>query len=115
MVTESQGIYAWRYAHTITSLPEPPETWLYSEVDLSKQKHQLFWQNKLIRVVRNNGALPHVWVVDELVYDRAKTHTRNANTLPCCTSTGVTNDAGTLRCIECGEEVDVEVYKQVVC
>lgn len=117
MPSENVGNLARQHAQTILLLPEPPETFEFSDVPLSRSELRLFSLNNLIEKdetkTRYNSDT-HRWRVREKPYQHAKAHLDERQTFPCCGSTGVTNDDGTLRCIDCGARITREAYREVM-
>lgn len=103
---------AYRHAHDLFELPEPPETFTYKESDLSYSQLTLFRMNGLIQ--KESDERPIDWQVAPFAYEQAKSHVDNSDVFPCCNTTrGITNDDGTLRCINCGAKVPREMYRKL--
>lgn len=114
MPSENIANLSWRHANKLVSLPEPPTTFVFAETDLTRGELKQFVSNNLLDKAAQNGRQPCEWVVRREVYERALDHVTHTETFPCCGSTGVTNDAGTLRCIDCGEPVTTEAVNRVL-
>lgn len=114
MPSENVSNLAWRHAFVLVALPEPPETFSFDQTDLDRSQLTLFQQNNLIEKA-SDGTRPHDWRVSSKAYEKATEYADQADTFPCCNeSRGVTNDAGQLRCIECGAPVSSEVFHRVI-
>lgn len=98
------------HASEIAELPPPDEEWTIAadNVDIDKpslcslRKRGVVYKTKRGNVANDE---PHYWSVDGDAYDYATDIVDKPGRLPCCGATGITNDGGTIKCIDCGEKV----------
>lgn len=104
---------------SIASLPEPGEEWRWCEVDLPRGLLSRLNQKGVINQTMSkfdpeNDERGGLYTVDKTCYEVATEKAEYSSTLPCCTSTGFTNDGGTLRCKRCGQSHDRETIREVL-
>lgn len=107
--------YARVYASDIAGLPGPDETWQFGEVDIDRGLLQSLHKRGMIRTVEHPpGDRPKSYTVRQDLYEQALDFDARQDGFDCCGGTGITNDAGTLRCGDCGESVTREEIEEVL-
>lgn len=101
-----------QHADAIATLPDPPETFLFRDTDLSHSQMQKLRRYDIIEDVDRDGRL-FEWEAQAEALEYARTWAGNGTTLPCCGASSVTNDGGTMRCKECGEEASEEALDRI--
>lgn len=114
MPSENKSKIVRSYAFTIAQLPEPPETFLKKETDLSHSNHAQFRENGIIEKTPPTQDRPYTWQVPKRIWNEATSYVQNTDTLPCChRGRGVTNKDGEMVCQECGETVTLSELRKV--
>ena len=118
MVTSNPSKVMWKNRFLIAELPEPPETFTYSEIDeLNRSKLYKFRTSNVIEIAEHRRAegKPHTYRVNEQIYDEAVERVEENEALPCCNrSLGVVNEGGDLVCKRCESEVPRHIFERVM-
>lgn len=101
-------------AYMIASLPPPAVEWKLSEVDLEHPDLQRLSSNGVVDGHRVNSDRPHVWSVNERLYERAVEYVEQKDGFDCCNSRAVTNNDGQLECMRCGADISEQEFYAVM-
>lgn len=112
MPGENVNHVARRHRQTIASLPEPPNTFEFCDVEMSHGELLRFVEHGLI--AKETDEKPHEWRVKERVYDYVTTREEESDGFSCCGGMGVKNVDGSLRCKSCGTEVSRDEFRRVM-